>query len=171
MWLTQSLHHFQATAVADPNRAAQSTKPTNMELSSTPPKHSSNGMSSLPPGQFRALSTSNSFDSKSNIANFNSRFQMSAEATKLFNTLQQSPLPVNSEVRLYFHYSIEMLAHLNLVGTIAQVPTTLDTSIYISNQNAHAVFNQDANISTPVGVKEKSPRHGFVSFLNITIAH
>lgn len=98
---TMIANSYQATAVADPSRA-QSTKPTNMELSSTPPKHPSNGMSTLPSGQFRALSTSNSFDSKSNIPNFNGRYQMSAEATKLFNTLQQSPLPVNSEVKHTF---------------------------------------------------------------------
>lgn len=91
---------FQATAVADPNRT-QTTKPSNMELSSTPPKHPSNGLSAHPPNQFRALSTSNSFDSKSSIPNFSSRFQMSAEASKLFHTLQQSPLPINnSEVTI-----------------------------------------------------------------------
>lgn len=42
----------------------------------------------------RTISTSNSFDSKSSIPNFGNRFQMSAEATKLFQTLQQSPLPL-----------------------------------------------------------------------------
>lgn len=67
-----------------------------MELGSTPPKHST---PAIPPPQLRALSTSNSFDSKSSIPNFCNRFQMSAEATKLFNTLQQSPLPLNAEVR------------------------------------------------------------------------
>lgn len=74
-----------------------------MELSSTPPKHSTNGLSAIPPPQFRALSTSNSFDSKSSIPNFCNRFQMSAEATKLFNTLQQSPLPLGGEVRFRIH--------------------------------------------------------------------
>lgn len=86
----------QATAVADPCRI-QSTQPTAMELSSTPPKHTPIMPSTSPSAQLRVLTTSNSFDSKSNIPNF-ARFQMSAEATKLFNTLQQSPLPINPEV-------------------------------------------------------------------------
>lgn len=78
-----------------------------MELGTTPPKHqTSNGLATLPPPtpqqtQMRTLSTSNSFDSKSSIPNFCHRFQMSAEATKLFQTLQQSPLPL--EVRYFFH--------------------------------------------------------------------
>jgi serine/threonine-protein kinase SIK2 len=50
-----------------------------------------------PAGQFhtpqRILTSSNSFDSKSNIPNF-SPFHMSAEAARLFQTLQQSPLPL-----------------------------------------------------------------------------
>lgn len=41
----------------------------------------------------RILTSSNSFDSKSNITNF-SPFHMSAEAARLFQTLQQSPLPL-----------------------------------------------------------------------------
>lgn len=98
----------QATAVADPNRT-QTTKPTNMEVGTTPPppppptqpqKHPTNGVTTLPPPQMRVLTTSNSFDSKSSIPNFCQRFQMSAEATKLFQTLQQSPLPI-SEVRFF----------------------------------------------------------------------
>lgn len=98
----------QATAVVtDPNRP-QSTKPTTMELGTTPPKHSSNGLSAPPP-QFRALSTSNSFDSKSSIPNFCHRFQMSAEASKLFHTLQQSPLPLATEqVRHNFFFSLKI---------------------------------------------------------------
>lgn len=74
-----------------------------MELSSTPPKHNPIMPSTSPSGQLRVLTSSNSFDSKSNIPNFG-RFQMSAEATKLFNTLQQSPLPINPEVNFYPDY-------------------------------------------------------------------
>lgn len=74
-----------------------------MELGTTPPKHA-NGLSTLPPQQpqMRTISSSNSFDSKSSIPNFGHRFQMSAEATKLFQTLQQSPLPL--EVRFSYHF-------------------------------------------------------------------
>ncbi|XP_055302042.1 serine/threonine-protein kinase SIK1 isoform X2 [Sitodiplosis mosellana] len=129
----------QATAVADPNRT-QTIKPANMELSSTPPKHPSNGLSALPPNQFRALSTSTSFDSKSSIPNFCSRFQMSAEASKLFHTLQQSPLPLNSETQ------------------------AMDTTTkFIANQNTHGVLSQELNLSTPVQSKEKSPRYSEMS--------
>lgn len=45
----------------------------------------------------RALTSSNSFDSKSNqpVTNFG-MYNMSAEAARLFQTLQQSPLPIAS---------------------------------------------------------------------------
>lgn len=47
----------------------------------------------------RGLTSSNSFDStKSNLPA--ASFQMSSEATRLFNTLQQSPLPLISDVSL-----------------------------------------------------------------------
>lgn len=85
-----------------------------MELGTTPPKHpTSNGLSTLPPPQssqqqqqppppqMHTLSNSNSFDSKSSIPNFCQRFQMSAEATKLFQTLQQSPLPLEVGVGFF----------------------------------------------------------------------
>jgi hypothetical protein len=45
----------------------------------------------------RVLTSSSSFDSKSNIPNFSS-FNMSAEAARLFQTLQQSPLPQNDVI-------------------------------------------------------------------------
>lgn len=72
-----------------------------MELGTTPPTHNSIIPSTSPSAQLRVLTTSNSFDSKSNIPNYG-RFQMSAEATKLFNTLQQSPLPIAAEVNRRF---------------------------------------------------------------------
>lgn len=98
------INHFsylrlQATAVADPGRV-QSNSSTAMELGTTPPQQQHMIVPAPPvPPPFRVLTTSNSFDSKSNVPNFSGRFYMSAEATKLFNTLQQSPLPINSEVR------------------------------------------------------------------------
>lgn len=83
--------------MADPGRV-QNNSSTAMELGTTPPQQQHIIVPPPPvPPPFRVLTTSNSFDSKSNIPNF-SRFYMSAEATKLFNTLQQSPLPINSEV-------------------------------------------------------------------------
>lgn len=49
----------------------------------------------------RGLTSSNSFDStKSNLPA--ASFQMSSEATRLFNTLQQSPLPLISDVSRFF---------------------------------------------------------------------
>lgn len=48
----------------------------------------------------RGLTSSNSFDStKSNLPA--ASFQMSSEATRLFNTLQQSPLPLISDVSVF----------------------------------------------------------------------
>lgn len=89
---------LQATAVADPGRVP-SNPSTAMELGTTPPQQQHMIVPPPPvPPPFRVLTNSNSFDSKSNIPNFSGRFYMSAEATKLFNTLQQSPLPINSEV-------------------------------------------------------------------------
>ncbi|XP_055910115.1 serine/threonine-protein kinase SIK2 isoform X2 [Eupeodes corollae] len=74
----------QATAISDPSRNFATLEP-GRQSSST-----SVGCS----GQSRSLTLSNSFDSKSNLSNnFPMGFQMSAEATKLFYTLQQSPLP------------------------------------------------------------------------------
>lgn len=53
----------------------------------------------------RGLTSSNSFDStKSNLPA--ASFQMSSEATRLFNTLQQSPLPLISDVSTFFLFAI-----------------------------------------------------------------
>lgn len=93
-----SMCYLKATAVADPGRV-QSNPSTAMELGTTPPQQQHMIVPPPPvPPPLRVLTTSNSFDSKSNIPNFSGRFYMSAEATKLFNTLQQSPLPINTEV-------------------------------------------------------------------------
>lgn len=90
---------FQATAVADPNRNGTSTAtPTpspqnplefNPAATSTTPVHPSG----------RHLSSSNSFDAKSHLpAGFSLGYQMPVEATRLINTLQQSPLPLPNTV-------------------------------------------------------------------------
>lgn len=90
---------YQATAVADPTRL--SNNPT-MDVVSTPPTIQPHPTSTPPPPPSttpsRILTSSNSFDSKSNMAGFAAGFYMSAEATRLFNTLQQSPLPLVSDV-------------------------------------------------------------------------
>lgn len=86
---------LKATAVAEASRTPNATgnliDPNPKDLKQpkiTSPLHQ----------QYRVLPTSSSFDSRSNSANPTGRFHMSPEATKLFNTLQQSPLPINSEV-------------------------------------------------------------------------
>lgn len=48
----------------------------------------------------RILTSSNSFDSKAPSPNFPT-YHMSAEAAKLFATLQQSPLPLQTDVINY----------------------------------------------------------------------
>lgn len=70
-----------------------------MDIASNPPtlqSHPTPPPPSTTPS--RILTSSNSFDSKSNMAGFAAGFYMSAEATRLFNTLQQSPLPLVSDV-------------------------------------------------------------------------
>ncbi|XP_037050148.1 serine/threonine-protein kinase SIK2 isoform X2 [Bradysia coprophila] len=89
----------QATAVADPTRL--SNNPT-MDIASNPSNTAIQSHSTPPPPSTtpsRILTSSNSFDSKSNMAGFAAGFYMSAEATRLFNTLQQSPLPLVSDTR------------------------------------------------------------------------
>lgn len=79
----------KATAISgDPNRHISAASVNPIELGP------SNNLAA--PG--RTLTSSNSFDSKSNLStNFQPTFQMSAEASKLFHTLQQSPLPPSSQ--------------------------------------------------------------------------
>lgn len=157
--------------MADPNRT-QTTKPTTMELSSTPPKHPLNGLSALPPTQFRALSTSTSFDSKSSIPNFCTRFQMSAEASKLFHTLQQSPLPLNSEVSHYNFSEREFIVFVvvyTMLLFVFQIQAMDTTTKFIANQNAHGVPNQELNMLNSVQGNEKSPMHRFVSLFNTSL--
>jgi hypothetical protein len=117
----ESLHypfyfHSQATAVVDTSRSQQpQSQPSSIiapqvqipvleQPSSLYPGHFSHHTSPQPSpsGQFnqtpyhhhhRVLTSSNSFDSKSQIPSF-SAYHMSAEAAKLFATLQQSPLPL-----------------------------------------------------------------------------
>lgn len=79
----------QAIAVVDTTRVQPSSEPqANLHQQAgqfqpeAPPK----------PMQ-RVLTSSNSFDAKSNAPNF-APFNMSAEAARLFQTLQQSPLPL-----------------------------------------------------------------------------
>lgn len=81
----------QATAIADTNQTPVSHKrnPVEMVASTQPKRHA------ISPMPIRMLTSSNSFDMKSNPAALLGRFQMSAEAAKLFNTLQESPLPLN----------------------------------------------------------------------------
>lgn len=82
----------QATAISDPSRHLPVGEPNRQSSSSTIVGHT---------GQSRSLTLSNCFDLKSNLSNdFPMGFQMSAEATKLFYTLQQSPLPEVGDDRL-----------------------------------------------------------------------
>lgn len=77
-----------------------SNNPT-MDIASNQPPLQSHPIPPPPPPSTtpsRILTSSNSFDSKSNMAGFAAGFYMSAEATRLFNTLQQSPLPLVSDV-------------------------------------------------------------------------
>lgn len=100
---------MQATAIADGCSTPISHKRNPVDSvpssSSQPKRHA---ISAVP---MRAITSSNSFDLKSNPAALPVRYQMSAEAAKLFETLQESPLPLpsadtNEEVCRYFTHSI-----------------------------------------------------------------
>lgn len=86
----------QATAVADSGRHLNSVNV--LEVVHQQPQQQQLQQLQLtptPPPSHRVLTSSNSFDSKSNLPQYGaSGFQMSLEATRLFNTLQQSPLPL-----------------------------------------------------------------------------
>lgn len=137
--------------MADPSRH-QSPQPTAMELGTTPPKHTPIMPSTSPSAQLRVLTTSNSFDSKSNIAAFG---RYPAEATKLFNTLQQSSLPINQEVISdAFHFDD---FHGN--NKILLQPRQTDGIRYT---NSPLGYNPDQNSPEPasVPVKENLPKFG-----------
>lgn len=121
----------QATAVSE-NRPPNA--PTPMELSSTPPTQQH--INALAAPSYRALTSSNSFDSKSNVPNLSGRFFMSPEATKLFNTLQQSPLPINAEPRANGQSSTSPAppsASTSPGPAIEQQPTILHSKEKITN--------------------------------------
>lgn len=139
--------------MADPSRH-QSPQPTAMELGTTPPKHTPIMPSTSPSAQLRVLTTSNSFDSKSNIPAFG-RYHMSAEATKLFNTLQQSPLPINQEViSNAFHFN-DFLGNNRILLQLRQT----DGNRYT---NSPVAYNPEQNSPEPasVPVKENLPKFG-----------
>ncbi|KAG5682439.1 hypothetical protein PVAND_011791 [Polypedilum vanderplanki] len=78
----------------------------------TSPQSSPSGQCNQASYHHRVLTSSNSFDSKSQIPSFSS-YHMSAEAAKLFATLQQSPLPLpqNDNTPTTSHSSILRPSH------------------------------------------------------------
>lgn len=89
---------IQATAISESPRSLNHHQNSQMEISQV----GSNCSTIHHPSQ-RVLTSSNSFDSKSNLPSFHNSYHMSSEASRLFNTLQQSPLPltVANEVRTF----------------------------------------------------------------------
>lgn len=79
-------HHHHHHGVASPAAAAAAMQHHHQQL-----QHQQQQ-------QQRILTSSSSFDSKSNLSGYAAGFYMSAEATRLFNTLQQSPLPLVPDV-------------------------------------------------------------------------
>lgn len=92
------IFHLQATKTTDPNRLSNAMT----TFLQTNPKNLKQQKRSPPLPQFRILTASKSFDSKCSAINPTDRFHMSPEAMKLFRTLQQSPLPTRSEVKIGF---------------------------------------------------------------------
>nr|NP_569972.1 Salt-inducible kinase 2 [Drosophila melanogaster]AAF45711.1 Salt-inducible kinase 2 [Drosophila melanogaster]AJP62078.1 FI24002p1 [Drosophila melanogaster] len=103
----------QSTAVAegkdDPPKAESSVGGVPPPASTTPTSSTAGPESgSAPcPGEIngktiKTMSSSSSFDSKANLGQ-SFRYKMSAEASKLFQTLQESPLPVEQRTKRRVH--------------------------------------------------------------------
>lgn len=101
--------------------------------SSTQPKR--HAISAMP---MRVLTSSNSFDLKSNPAAL-CRFHMSAEAAKLFETLQESPLPLPNEQALVNDETILRTTAINTTyqKTPDEKQKWLDTSSAMKERNHH----------------------------------
>lgn len=100
--LMLNLNSLQAIAVVDTTRGQQLAPtfkiPPPSETTQSAQGPQDGASQAFPSSQIfnhpqRILTSSSSFDSKSNMSNF-SPFNMSAEAARLFQTLQQSPLPL-----------------------------------------------------------------------------
>jgi len=96
--------HLQSTAVAEGKEEA--SKVETGAAAAPPPASTTPTSSAAAPGPtsgscpgdmngktMKTMSSSSSFDSKANLGQ-SFRYKMSAEASKLFQTLQESPLPV-----------------------------------------------------------------------------
>lgn len=97
----------------------------------------------------RVITSSNSFDLKSNPAALANRFQMSAEAAKLFETLQESPLPLpdaNEEV---------MRASLAAAVAAAATPPAVAPIIYHK-----ALEEKHKWLEAPAGSRDRNMLYG-----------
>ncbi|KAI8034299.1 serine/threonine-protein kinase par-1 [Drosophila gunungcola] len=98
----------QSTAVAEGKEESskmEAAPPAAAASTTTPTSHAAGSGSC--PGEInsktiKAMSSSSSFDSKANLGQ-SFRYKMSAEASKLFQTLQESPLPVEQRAKRRSH--------------------------------------------------------------------
>lgn len=153
----------QATAVADPSRSASnSTAPTPspqnpLELNATQTGQQAPPATTSTPvhPSARHLSSSNSFDSKSHLpAGFPLSFQMPLEATRLMNTLQQSPLPLQQppqDTYRYLHGDPQQQQKMPNFGDLARNTPPLRDYL-------HSYYLQDG---VPGG--DQQPRHNQIT--------
>lgn len=133
------VRYLKATAIADGNQTPVSHKRNPVEMVPPPPstQPKRHAISAMP---MRVLTSSNSFDLKSNPAALLGRFQMSAEAAKLFETLQESPLPLpNAEPAMVNDETV--LRTTAITTTYHKTPDEkqkwLDTSAALKERNHH----------------------------------
>lgn len=85
---------FQSTAIVEPKKEDKDLLPPPAPAAElAPPVAASTPTADHNNKTIKPMSSSNSFDSTTNL-NQSFRFKMSAEANRLFQTLQESPLPV-----------------------------------------------------------------------------
>lgn len=134
------VRYLKATAIADGNQTPVSHKRNPVEMVPPPPstQPKRHAISAMP---LRVLTSSNSFDLKSNPAALLGRFQMSAEAAKLFETLQESPLPLPNAEQPAMVNDETVLRTTAITTTYHKTPDEkqkwLDTSSALKERNHH----------------------------------
>uniref|UniRef100_A0A1B0BCU1 non-specific serine/threonine protein kinase n=1 Tax=Glossina palpalis gambiensis TaxID=67801 RepID=A0A1B0BCU1_9MUSC len=105
---------------------------------------------------YKTLSSSTSFDSSSSMLgqNLTFRFKMSAEATKLFQTLQESPLPLETNSATTTTTSDHKIASSdkeNMKTTIEMYNSSNGSEKSTTNGSGKKVTNQSSSTSTDEG--------------------
>lgn len=100
MTSTHIFNLLQSTAVAETKKEEEEQQQQQQQqLPTSAMEHSSAATPTAEHNKtIKVMSSSNSFDSTANL-NQSFRYKMSAEANRLFQTLQESPLPIEVRTR------------------------------------------------------------------------